>query len=989
MMPVDGWDAPNRALAGPRRGRRVRPWVVAATLTALLGVGVSPSARAADRTASGPASAGVAAQAIDAGTTWAPTVIDPPRGVLQAIDCPTTKTCVAVDNYGNAVLRRSGVWSRAVSVAPSTLFGVSCASSSFCVAIGTNFVSTYDGHVWTRPLAIDHTPRPHLQSVSCPTTTFCVVVNYIGYAFVYRSGTWSPATLVDPLGINSVSCASAKLCMAADAAGRMDRWDGTRWDASVRALNGQQVGLDDELVSCPSTTFCEATSPDRSATWDGKTWTLHKTLVTYPLNLLDNLSCSSRSRCRALDLNGNVWTTANGKSWVKGPSNGFIPATPNESPIRGLACPSATMCVALGTLDEALPDQDAKEFDGTTWSAAAIADPYDAGWLSAISCPTTTACAAIDYQGYAMVEGDGVWSYPVALESREEDVYHAQLIGVGCASPTECVVTVEFGRVSMYDGSSWSPLALIDKTKLAQPACVAGSFCLLEGFKGELYSYNGHAWTRRSPAPGLLAYLTCGSSTFCLGFSSDANDRPEVLTWDGSSWSAPTLLAAATYGISGASCAGPGDCTAVGDVLGGHIALHLHGTTWSAPIALQNAASNISCAPTSACLAVNNQGAETIDGTTAGPWVDFAPFGAEQVSCPTASHCTVTSNGGVTLTPFDPARMCPNAHPTAAELDNVYASVTSADELSATGFTGRETTHVAGTAVTTEYTHDTPDLPDVRDAHGRLQISVAGAVTTRAVLTRTVFTSEVSQAIAHQTHPTRVGAQQNVGLSELGVASTWVTVPEGLSDADLATGLGAWVDPAQVPAAGVVRDRAGLDAGAAYSCSVSGHTQTVSDGTSTWTLTVDDHGRAVGVSIDGHASGVGAYTEAGTASYDGPHPVSVPTAITGTVLDKAIARGLVQRIAPKIAAGAKKRFPRDHHKKARVASLRAAAKAGAAAMLTKYAKGTTLTITRAKVLNGVKVTVTYRDPVFSTHASGYVTMRVKGKHVTSTFHLPT
>jgi hypothetical protein len=180
---------------------------------------------------------------------------------------------------------------------------VSCASTSFCVAVTDytssagytqNLVLTYNGSEWSQnssaSLSTSATQNNQLDGVSCTSPSFCAAVGYYmnpaGYdqnlALVYNGSTWSlnsSASLSVSAGssdqLYNISCASENLCVAAgnyiDAPGDIKyvlggakegfvvTWNGTSWSVdnspsltprvpgSVYRFNG---------ISCVSTGFC-------------------------------------------------------------------------------------------------------------------------------------------------------------------------------------------------------------------------------------------------------------------------------------------------------------------------------------------------------------------------------------------------------------------------------------------------------------------------------------------------------------------------------------------------------------------------------------------------------------------------------------------------------------------------------------------------------------------------------------------------------------
>jgi hypothetical protein len=55
------------------------------------------------------------------------------------------------------------------------------------------------------------------MSISCPTTSFCVAVDFDGDALTYNSGRWSSPDEIDPgVPLESVSCSTPVSCIAVD-----------------------------------------------------------------------------------------------------------------------------------------------------------------------------------------------------------------------------------------------------------------------------------------------------------------------------------------------------------------------------------------------------------------------------------------------------------------------------------------------------------------------------------------------------------------------------------------------------------------------------------------------------------------------------------------------------------------------------------------------------------------------------------------------------
>ncbi|MDA8069033.1 MAG: hypothetical protein M0T77_10560 [Actinomycetota bacterium] len=84
---------------------------------------------------------------------------------------------------------------------------VSCVSGSFCVSVAGSDAVSYNGSSWSSTVGIDPSGGS-LESVSCPTQSFCAAADDLGNVLTYNGSGWSSPTEIDPHGATvSVSCA--------------------------------------------------------------------------------------------------------------------------------------------------------------------------------------------------------------------------------------------------------------------------------------------------------------------------------------------------------------------------------------------------------------------------------------------------------------------------------------------------------------------------------------------------------------------------------------------------------------------------------------------------------------------------------------------------------------------------------------------------------------------------------------------------------------
>ena len=179
-----------------------------------------------------------------------------------------------VAGIGCALVISSPAWATNGWSGPTTIDNpnppqyISCPSSTFCVAVGTNgYAQTYNGSSWGTPQFIDpslNLSGSPLISISCPSTSFCAAVDLAGYALTFNGSTWTPRSQIDTTGnsVSAVGCASASFCVAGDVGGNGFVYNGTSWSGPItvnNTSNHQDIGD----IACPSTSFCVAVGESR------------------------------------------------------------------------------------------------------------------------------------------------------------------------------------------------------------------------------------------------------------------------------------------------------------------------------------------------------------------------------------------------------------------------------------------------------------------------------------------------------------------------------------------------------------------------------------------------------------------------------------------------------------------------------------------------------------------------------------------------------
>ncbi|HLJ04297.1 MAG TPA: hypothetical protein VKT31_12710 [Solirubrobacteraceae bacterium] len=280
-----------------------------------------------------------------------------------------------------------------------------------------------------------------------------------------------------------------------------------------------------------------------------------------------------------------------------GPPRAINPTSGSTFDPAAVSCASTTFCAAVDFSGLA------STWNGSAWSVPVSIDSSGAPVIS-VSCPTAGFCVAVDQAGNEITYSAGKWAAPVQI-----DTTHG-LFHVSCASSSFCVA-IDSESALVFKGGSWSaPIPLHPASFLASVSCPSSSFCMAVGGSGDAFRYNGSSW-RPAPPNGVNAgQVSCSSASFCevVGFLSTA-------TWTGDAWSAPiNVLSDPLWSFSDVSCTSSSFCMAtaafaagINDITAGAI-YRWNGKSWDSSGNNSHALNSVSCVSSSYCIAVDNHG---------------------------------------------------------------------------------------------------------------------------------------------------------------------------------------------------------------------------------------------------------------------------------------------------------------------------------------------------------------------------------------------
>lgn len=322
------------------------------------------------------------------------------------------------------------------AVGQAPLFGISCPSTTLCVAVGggntiassANPAGAAGDWAVINPGGVAPPNQSGIRGVSCPSPQLCVAVSFEGLVLTSTDptggvGAWSVADL-SPSGPNTrlygVSCPSPTFCAASAGAAKIVTSTNPTGGAGAWTTTQLEGLLELRGISCASSTFCVAVGDDGENIRPGPTDQGVILTSTDPL--------------------GGAWQQIQ------------TPGTPGN--LFGVSCPSPALCVTGNALGNLLVSTDPTG-PATAWPVTTSGGTVQ---LTGAACPTVTRCIAVDNNADVLTStdptgGPGEWTFTNLIPYTEIVGTRASnaMWGASCPLVTFCAIGAGDGQVFTSD----------------------------------------------------------------------------------------------------------------------------------------------------------------------------------------------------------------------------------------------------------------------------------------------------------------------------------------------------------------------------------------------------------------------------------------------------------------------------------------------------------------------------------------------------------
>ena len=614
-----------------------------------------------------------------------------PYAGLFGISCPSATTCVAVGGYTPSgaepiVTTTNGgaTWTAQTSTdTANNLFGVSCATgTTTCVAVGAGgtVLQTTDLADWT---AMTSGTAKVMTGVTCLSSTNCVATGQTGTIDVLSGSTWTPSTSTFAASgfLASVTCLSATDCFAVGHNGVTVNFDSTNVAGSLtQQAGGGYTGTLDAL-SCTSVTTCIAVGASGTivaTTNGGQTWLPQTSGSTATL---DGISCSG-SNCIVGGSAGTILVTSNGGStWAASTPLGASPT------IEAVSC-SGSNCEAVATSGLVIGTTNG----GTSWTAQTPALSFTPTQAATITTTLTAAGSGIPTTG--TVPAVNATTGQVWIDGGTAALTTTPYTFTGTFTATATgTTTLTFSTANaanIFPGMSVTGAGITGSVLVQGVASGVVTLVANGGTIGTLtksaYVFSESYTPSASNGASLnttatIAGVTCVASE-CLAVGAIPSGSTHPLIWTttngGTSWTSQST--SAVEALSTVACVDASDCFA-GGANGTVVVTNNGGTAWTQQAdPLSGPLSALNTGTTSSILAI-----DAATCTTSTCYMGTASSG-DIMSSPLVT-VTVTATGGYGTTPTVTTGIA-SSNPAISYSPSVGASVSGTLTCSTTATSG-------------------------------------------------------------------------------------------------------------------------------------------------------------------------------------------------------------------------------------------------------------------------------------------------------------
>jgi hypothetical protein len=302
-----------------------------------------------------------------------------------------------------------------------------------------------------------------------------------------------------------------------------------RFRARPTLLRGRLGGLRRKALIVATTAALVPLATAMASTAETPSWSARVLVDHHPLRrgnevLLEGIACPSLSLCVAVGPDGafeSSTPTAAAPSWSA------VPGAPTG--LDQVACPSTALCIATG--QSSVLSFDPSDPTKPAWHATSLS-------FLRFACPSVALCVGSDGAGGLVISTDPgtihpTWRhYPTVYESRQG----SGLDAIACASVQLCLGVDTRGQlVSSTDPAASVPhwhIAYAPGPYLHSPAigkylvldavsCPSTTFCMVMDETGKEFTSSDPGaqhptWTTH-PAPKYIDPLSCPSTRLCVG----------------------------------------------------------------------------------------------------------------------------------------------------------------------------------------------------------------------------------------------------------------------------------------------------------------------------------------------------------------------------------------------------------------------------------------------------------------------------------------